>query len=208
MAKSSGLWCQRQRTDIYVKLAQQKNYRSRAAFKLLQLHEKYNIFISKSVIVDLGAAPGSWSQVIAELLGSSSKIVAVDQTPMEPIKDVLIVQKNLLDEDAVDYIINLVNSKADVVVSDLAPNLSGIDSVDMARAVYLWEVALNFALKILKPKGKFLVKVFQCNEFSQYTRLMKTYFDKVVIFKPLASRAESREVYCFAKGLIKQKEAL
>jgi 23S rRNA (uridine2552-2'-O)-methyltransferase len=188
-------------TDPYVREAQTKGYRSRAAFKLLELADKDRLLRRGMTVVDLGAAPGSWSQVLRERLGPGSRIVAVDLLPMDPLAGVTFIRGDFRQEETLRAVAEAVGTtKADLVLSDLAPNISGIESADQARSVYLGERALEFATEALQPGGDLVVKAFQGAGFSELERQLKACFDKVYVRKPKASRDRSREVFLVAKG--------
>lgn len=187
--------------DPYVQEAQRRGYRSRAAFKLIELAERNRLFRRGMSVVDLGAAPGSWSQVLRERVGPGARIVAVDILPMDPIPGVTLLQGDFTEDSAVDAIRSALDGRrVDLVVCDLAPNLSGIESADQARSVHLAELALEFAVEVLQPGGDFVVKLFQGSGLSQYQRQVEACFAKVAVRKPTASRDRSREVYIVAKG--------
>jgi 23S rRNA (uridine2552-2'-O)-methyltransferase len=188
-------------TDPYVREAQTKGYRSRAAFKLLELADKDRLLRRGMTVVDLGAAPGSWSQVLRERLGPGSRIVAVDLLPMNPLAGVTFIRGDFRQEETLRAVAEAVGTtKADLVLSDLAPNISGVESADQARSVYLGERALEFATEALQPGGDLVVKAFQGAGFSELERQLKACFDKVYVRKPKASRDRSREVFLVAKG--------
>jgi 23S rRNA (uridine2552-2'-O)-methyltransferase len=194
-------WMHEHVTDPYVREAQSRGYRSRAAFKLLELAEKDRLLRRGMTVVDLGAAPGSWSQVLRERLGPGSRIVAVDLLPMDPIAGVTIICGDFREEETLRAVASAVGAgKADLVLSDLAPNISGIESADQARSVYLGERALEFAGEALQPGGDLIVKAFQGAGFSELERQFKGCFDKVYVRKPKASRDRSREVFLVGKG--------
>jgi 23S rRNA (uridine2552-2'-O)-methyltransferase len=189
-------------TDHWVTEASRLGYRSRAAFKLLELAEKDGFFHGAKSAVDLGAAPGSWSQVLRQKLGASARIIAVDVLDMAPLPGVRFVQGDFRDDAVLARVEEaLEGRKADLVVSDLSPNISGIEAADQARAVHLGELALEFATAWLQPGGDLVVKAFQGEGFSVLRRAMEARFDKVYARKPRASRDRSREVYLVAKGL-------
>ncbi|HTS23187.1 MAG TPA: RlmE family RNA methyltransferase [Casimicrobiaceae bacterium] len=188
-------------TDPYVREAQAKGYRSRAAFKLLELSERDRLLRRGMTVVDLGAAPGSWSQVLRERLGPGSRIVAVDVLPMDALAGVSFVQGDFREDETLQAVIAALGSaRADLVLSDLAPNISGVASADQARSVYLGERALEFARDALQPGGDLVVKGFQGAGFGELERQLQSCFDKVYVRKPKASRDRSREVYLVAKG--------
>ncbi len=198
--KSSSRWLQEHFSDPYVKQAKAAGYRSRAAFKLLELQEKDKLFKPGMTLVDLGAAPGGWSQVAADLLKSNGKIIAMDLLPMDPIPGVTFIQGDFLELDVLTQLQTLLTQPVDWVLSDMAPNLSGVTSADQARSVYLVECAIDFAQKTLKPGGGFLAKGFQGAGFDDIVKLLRSCFTKVVIRKPDASRARSSELYFLARG--------
>jgi len=198
---SSKEWLQRQLNDPFVAEARRQGYRSRAAFKLLELADKDRLLRRGMTVVDLGAAPGSWSQVLRERLGPGSRIVAVDLLPMDPLAGVNFIRGDFRQEETLRAVADAVGAaKADLVLSDLAPNISGVESADQARSVYLGERALEFAMQALQPGGVLVVKGFQGAGFSELERRFKACFDKVYVRKPKASRDRSREVFLVAKG--------
>lgn len=200
-SKSSKQWLKEHFQDPYVKQAQASGFRSRAAFKLLEIHQKDKLFKPGMTVIDLGAAPGGWSQIVVKHIGSSGKVLALDILPMDPISGVEFIQGDFTEPSVYDQVISAMNNaKADLVLSDIAPNMSGMAIVDQPRAMYLAELALEAAKTLLKSKGTFLVKVFQGNGFDQYLKTLRTLFDKVIIRKPEASRDRSREIYLLAKG--------
>lgn len=194
-------WMHEHVTDPYVREAQTKGYRSRAAFKLLELVDKDRLLRRGMTVVDLGAAPGSWSQVLRERLGPSARIVAVDLLPMDPLSGVTFVRGDFREEETLRAVADAVGaSRADLVLSDLAPNITGIESADQARSVYLGERALEFAMEALQPGGDLVVKAFQGAGFAELERQFRACFDKVYVRKPKASRDRSREVFLVARG--------
>jgi len=195
-SKSSRRWLAEHFDDQYVKMAQQQGLRSRAAFKLLELDEKYH-FIRKGMrVVDLGSAPGSWTQVVQRVLGDTGKIIALDILPMDPLENVTFIQGDFTDDEPLALLEEALNGQtADLVLSDMAPNMSGMGAVDQPRAMYLAELALAFAEQWLEPGGSFVVKVFHGEGFDDYVKQARTLFEKVQIRKPSASRPRSREVY-------------
>ena len=195
-------WMAEHVNDPWVKEAVRLGYRSRAAFKLLELAEKDKLFGPGIAAADLGAAPGSWSQVLRERLGPRARIVAIDILPMEPIPGVNFVQADFrTDEGLAALEAALGGRKLDLVVSDLSPNLSGIEAADQARSVHLGELALEFSNAWLQPGGVLVVKGFQGAGFAELRRALETRFGKVYVRKPKASRDRSREVYLVAKGM-------
>ena len=194
-------WMHEHVTDHWVHEAKAKGYRSRAAFKLIELATKDRLLRPGMTVVDLGAAPGSWSQVLHERLGRSGRIVAVDVLPMDPVAGVVFVQGDIREEATLRALeAALGTRKVDLVVSDLSPNISGIESADQARSVYLGELALEFATGRLQPEGDLVVKGFEGEGFVELRRQIQARFDKVHVRKPKASRDRSREVFLVGKG--------
>jgi 23S rRNA (uridine2552-2'-O)-methyltransferase len=194
-------WMHEHVTDPYVREAQRRGFRSRAAFKLIELDQKDRLLRPGMTVVDLGAAPGSWCQVLRERLGPQGHIVAVDILPMAGIAGVAIVQADLQTDEGIAAVHeSLDGRKADLVLSDMAPNLSGIDSVDQARSVHLAELALEFASTALQPGGDFVVKLFQGAGLADFQRAVGEHFVKTYVRKPKASRDRSREIFIVAKG--------
>jgi 23S rRNA (uridine2552-2'-O)-methyltransferase len=195
-------WITEHVNDPWVKEATRRGYRSRAAFKLLELAERDHLFRPGLRVADLGAAPGSWSQVLRERLGPAATIVAIDLLPMEPLAGVTFVQADFREDDGLAQLEKaLGDRKLDLVVSDLSPNLSGVEVADQARAVHLGELALEFGKSWLQPGGNLVVKGFQGEGFAEFRRGVEAHFSKVYVRKPKASRDRSREVYFVAKGL-------
>ena len=200
-SKSSGRWLKEHFDDVYVKKSQQDGWRSRASYKLLEINKKDRIFKPGMKVVDLGAAPGGWSQVAVELLGDHGRVVASDILPMDGIAGVDFVQGDFTEDAVLEKILTTIGSdKVDLVISDMAPNMSGTLSVDQPNAMYLVELALDLARQTLRQGGTFLVKVFQGEGFDAYLKDMRTSFGKVQTRKPDASRARSREVYLLASN--------
>ena len=198
---SSTRWLQEHFDDSYVKLAKEKGYRSRACFKLLEIQKKDRIFKKGMSVVDLGAAPGGWSQIAVECLGSDGKLIASDILNMDPLPGVTFVEGDFTEDDVFNELMaNTPDGSVDVVISDMAPNMSGNKSQDQSRSMYLAELALDFAVTVLKPGGGFLVKVFQGEGFDAYRASLQVDFNKLQTRKPEASRARSREVYLLATG--------
>jgi len=200
--KSSQQWLQEHVNDPYVKQAQRDGYRSRASYKLLQLNEKDKLIRPGMLVVDLGSAPGGWSQVAARLVGEKGRVVATDILPMDPLANVEFVQGDFTEEAVLREILErLGGSQPDLIICDIAPNISGVDSADQASSMYLVELALDFARQALKPRGDFVAKVFQGAGSDAYLKDVRSSFDKVLVRKPAASRPRSREVYLVARGL-------
>jgi 23S rRNA (uridine2552-2'-O)-methyltransferase len=200
-SKSSHRWMQEHVNDPYVKQAQKEGYRSRASYKLIELNEKDKLIRPGMLVVDLGSAPGGWSQVAGKLVGEKGRVLATDILPMDPVRNVDFIQGDFTDEAVFNQLLDqLGGAQADLVLSDIAPNLSGIDSADQASSIYLVELALDMARRILKPKGNFVAKVFQGAGSDAFLKDLRTSFDKVSIRKPASSRSRSREIYVVAKG--------
>ena len=188
--------------DPWVKQATRRGYRSRAAFKLIELAERDHLFKPGMRVVDLGAAPGSWSQVLRERLGPKATIVAIDLLPVEPMAGVKVLQADFREDSGLTALNEaLGDGKVDLVVSDMSPNLSGVDAADQARAVHLGELALDFATERLQRGGDLVVKAFQGEGFAELRRAIEAHFSKVYVRKPQASRDRSREVYLVGKAL-------
>jgi 23S rRNA (uridine2552-2'-O)-methyltransferase len=200
-SKSSGNWLSRHLRDPYVKQAQKDGYRSRSAYKLIQLNEKDRLIRPGMRIMDLGSAPGGWSQVASRLIGERGKVLATDILPMENLRNVDFIQGDFTDEAIVQQLLAwLGGGKFDLIISDIAPNLTGIDSADQASSIYFLELALDTVCKTLKPGAHFVAKMFQGSGSDEYLKELRKHFEKVLIRKPAASRKESREVYLVAKG--------
>ena len=192
---------QRHVKDPYVRRAQSEGYRSRAAYKLQQITERDHLLRPGMVVIDLGSAPGGWSQVAAAAVAPAGRVIAVDLLEMAPVAGVTFVRGDFHDSATHAEITRLLAAeRVDLVLCDLSPNITGIPAVDQARSVALAEVARDFALNYLKPQGNFLVKAFHGGGFDAYLRELRQYFERVVVRKPGASRSESREVYLVASG--------
>jgi 23S rRNA (uridine2552-2'-O)-methyltransferase len=199
-SKSSGSWLRRHVTDPYVQLAQKEGYRSRSAYKLIELNEKDRLLRPGMWVMDLGSAPGGWSQVAARAVGAKGRVLATDILAMDPIAKVDFIQGDFTSDEVVEKIMAwLGDEKFDVIVSDIAPNLSGIDVADQARSIYFLELALDTVRIALKPGASFIAKMFQGQGSDEYLKELRKSFQKVSIRKPKASRPESREVYIVAK---------
>ena len=202
-SKSSQRWLGEHFSDEYVKKSQQEGYRSRAVYKLQEIQERDRILYPGMKVVDLGAAPGGWSQYASKLIGSKGRIVASDILPLDPLPFVEFVLGDFRDEAVLTEILNLLGGeRADLVISDMAPNMSGVDAVDQPRAVHLCELALDMVRQVLKPGGAFLVKLFQGEGSEAFIRDVRSSFKTVKIRKPAASRPRSREVYVLAQGFV------
>jgi 23S rRNA (uridine2552-2'-O)-methyltransferase len=200
-SKSSGSWLKEHFSDPYVKKAQEEGWRSRAAYKLAEIDRKDGLLKAGMRIVDLGAAPGGWSQYAAQKLQGRGQVVALDILPMDALLDVTVLQADFREAEALEQLREVLGGEpVDLVLSDMAPNMSGQDSTDQARAMYLAELALDFVDEVLRPGGAFLTKVFQGVGFDEYLRAMRDRFDRVASRKPDASRARSREIYLLGQG--------
>lgn len=194
-------WMDEHVADPFVQRARREGYRSRAAYKLLELDERHRLLRPGQTVVDLGAAPGSWAQVVRRRLGGSGTVIALDLLPMDPIDGVLFIQGDMRSESMPAQLAAAMgNRPADLVLSDMAPNLSGVAAADAARGEELIELAADFAVHILKPQGIFVVKLFNGAGFEPSRALLKTLFASVLIRKPAASRDRSAEVYAVAAG--------
>ncbi|THF66891.1 23S rRNA (uridine(2552)-2'-O)-methyltransferase RlmE [Pseudothauera nasutitermitis] len=200
--KTSKAWMREHVTDAYVQQAKAQGYRSRAAFKLAEIDERDRLLRAGMVVVDLGAAPGSWSQVAVQRIGAKGRVFALDLLPIEPIPGVEFLQGDFTDDGIAErFEAGLEGAAVDLVLSDMAPNMSGVPTVDQARSIHLCELALDFAARHLKPGGNFLVKVFQGEGFDELRRAMQEVFRVVQVRKPKASRDRSAEVYLLGQGL-------
>lgn len=205
--KFSKEWIHQHINDPYVKMAQQKGYRARAAFKLIEILDNEKLMRKGDIIVDLGSTPGSWSQVARErLVGEGGiidgRVIALDILPMEPIAGVEFIQGDFREDAVLEQLKDLVGEQqVDLVISDMAPNLSGISSADSARIQHIVELALDFATAHLKPEGALIVKAFHGSGFSQLVELFKRHFKRVVERKPKASRDKSSETFIVGRGL-------
>lgn len=200
-SKSSKAWMNEHLNDPYVQQAQKDGYRARAAYKLLEINEKDKLIRAGMVVADLGSAPGSWSQVVAKLLNGSGQIFALDILPMAPIQGVSFIQGDFRELEVLQKLESLLaNRTVDLVISDMAPNMSGNDTIDQARSYHLCELALDFARVHLKTGGNMLVKVFQGSDQQAYLQEMKATFEQVLVRKPQASRGRSTEIYLLGKN--------
>ncbi len=200
-SKTSKGWMQEHVNDEYVKRAQRDGYRARAAYKLIEIDDRDHLIKPGMTIVDLGSAPGSWSQVAVQRLKGQGKVIALDLLEMQPVAGVQFIQGDFREQVVLDQLEAALNGMpVDLVIADMAPNISGISDVDQANAMYLTELALDFSYKWLKPGGQFLVKVFNGSGFEETVRNMRQGFDKVATRKPKASRDRSSEVYLLGSG--------
>ncbi len=199
--KSSAGWLARHLSDPFVKQAQKDGYRARSAYKLIELNEKDRLIRSGMRIMDLGSAPGGWSQVAGKLVGERGRVLATDILPMDALVNVDFIQGDFTEDVIVQQVLDwLGGAKFDLIISDIAPNTTGIDSADAAKSIYLLELALDTARRTLKAQANFAAKMFQGSGSDEYLKELRTHFAKVNIRKPAASRKESREVYVVAKG--------
>jgi len=202
-SKSSKSWLKEHFDDEYVRRSQLDGYRSRAIYKLIEIDEKDHIIKPGMTIIDLGAAPGGWSEYCVKKLCKNGTVIALDILPMDPIEGVIIIEGDFREDAVFEELMGVMNNrKADLVISDMAPNISGMGSVDMPRAYHLCELALDLARQVLGPGGGLLVKLFQGEGFEAYSKELKTSFSKVVMRKPKASRPRSREIYALATGFL------
>jgi 23S rRNA (uridine2552-2'-O)-methyltransferase len=200
-SKSSSRWLHEHVNDPYVKQAQKDGYRSRSSYKLIELNERDRLIRPGMLIMDLGSAPGGWSQVAGRMVGAKGRVLATDILPMDGLPNVDFIQGDFREEAVLNQILDQLNgAKPDLIISDIAPNISGIDSADQASSIYLLELALDMVRRVLKPNGNFVAKLFQGVGSEAYLKELRTSFEKVTIRKPAASRSRSREVYVVARG--------
>jgi 23S rRNA (uridine2552-2'-O)-methyltransferase len=200
-SKTSHNWLKEHFDDHYVKMAQKDGYRSRASYKLLEIQEKDRLIRPGMTVIDLGAAPGGWSQVTSRLIGGQGRLIASDILEMDSIPDVTFIQGDFTEDAVLAQILEAVgNTQVDLVISDMAPNMSGLAAVDMPRAMFLCELSLDLAGRVLRPGGDFLVKVFQGDGFDEFHKSVRKVFEKVQMRKPAASRDRSREQYLLGRG--------
>lgn len=203
-SKSSNQWMQEHFDDEYVKKAQAMGYRSRSTFKLVEIQEKDKIIRPGMNVIDLGAAPGGWSDYARKIVGKKNKVVALDLLAIDPIDGVDFIQGDFRENDVLDELLKVLDgASVDLVMSDMAPNISGNKAMDQPRSVYLGELALDTAQTVLVKGGTFLTKMFQGAGFDEYKKEVEKYFSSVVIRKPKSSRPRSKEVYILAKGFKK-----
>ncbi len=200
---SSSRWLREHFDDPYVKRARQEGYRSRASYKLLEIQQRDRLIAPGMTVVDLGAAPGGWSQLAARLTGSGGRVVALDILPMDPVPGVEFIQGDFREQQVLDRLLECLGGcPVDLVMSDMAPNISGIKAMDQPRAIYLAELALDLSCSVLAPGGDLLLKGFEGEGMEELRRGLRSAFRKVVTRKPAASRPRSREVYLLARGCI------
>lgn len=197
---SSRRWLKEHFNDEYVQRAQREGYRSRAVYKLIEIQERDRILRPGMRVVDLGAAPGGWTQYASSIVGDRGRVYALDLLPVDSFPDVDFIQGDFTEEAVLRQLLDLLGDEpVDFVLSDMAPNMSGVESVDIPRGMYLAELALEFCDRMLNEKGGFLVKVFQGEGFDAYLKALRARFRHVVVRKPKASRPRSREVYLLAR---------
>jgi 23S rRNA (uridine2552-2'-O)-methyltransferase len=202
-SKSSHKWLQEHFSDEYVQRAQREGYRGRAVYKLQELDERYQLIKPGMKVIDLGAAPGSWTEYVAQRLKGQGKLIATDILPMDAVVDTEFIQGDFREAEVLDQLLtSLGKSKSDLVICDMAPNMSGMASVDMPAAMYLAELAVDLAQRTLNQGGCFLVKLFQSEGFDALITQLRQDFKSVIVRKPRASRPHSREVYALARGYI------
>jgi len=200
--KKRSRWMQRHLKDDYVKKSQKDGYRSRAAYKLLELNEKEKLIRPGMCVVDLGAAPGGWSQVVADLVGDKGRVIALDILPMDSFAQVEFIQGDFREDEVLETLMALLDGQpVDLVICDMAPNISGVRVVDQPRSLYLAELALDFSRNVLRPGGDMLVKVFEGAGLDDFRSDVRQSFTKMLNKKPSASRGESRELYILGKAL-------
>jgi 23S rRNA (uridine2552-2'-O)-methyltransferase len=200
-SKTSKKWMEEHVNDPYVKKAQADGYRSRASYKLIEINEKDKIIRPNSTVMDLGSAPGGWSQIIAPMVGENGRVIASDILPMDGIPGVSFLQGDFTEAVVYEEILKMLGDEmVDTVVSDMAPNMSGVNTTDQYASMYLVELALDMARNVLKPDGAFCAKVFQGVGYEEYVKDVRSSFKQVIVRKPAASRPRSREVYLVAKG--------
>ena len=203
-SKTSGSWLKEHFDDEYVKRSQKEGYRSRAIYKLQEIQQKDNLIRPNMQVVDLGAAPGGWSQYAVELVGRNGRVIASDILPIDPLPFVEFIEGDFTEESILNEILDVLkknekNIGADVVISDMAPNMTGVEATDQPKSIYLCELALDMACQILKPGGSFVAKVFQGDGSDAFLKEVRKNFKKVKVRKPKASRPRSREVYIVAQ---------
>ena len=200
-SKSSQNWLKEHHDDAYVLQARRDGYRSRAVYKLIEIQQKDQVLKPGQFVLDLGAAPGGWSEYAAQFAAQRGRIIAVDLLPLEPIAGVEIIQGDFTEQATLEKILELVDRQPlDLVLSDMAPNISGVDTVDQPKSMYLAELAVELARECLNPEGQFVVKLFQGEGFEQLASSLRQNFDRVKFRKPRASRSRSREIFAVCFG--------
>jgi len=204
-SKTSNKWLTEHFSDEFVKKAQKEGYRSRAIYKLIEMDDKDKLLKPGMTVVDLGAAPGGWCELLSKRVGDSGRIIALDILPMDALGDVTFIQGDFTEQAVYDELMQELDGKwVDLVISDMAPNLSGMKAVDQPKMMYLAELALEFATSVLKPGGAFLTKVFTGEGIDEYKKELRQHFAKIIVRKPKASRARSSEIYLLAKQFKKR----
>ena len=199
--RKSRQWLAEHHGDLYVKRAREAGYRSRAAYKLLEIDHKDRLLQPGMTVVDLGASPGGWSQVAAQSVGKKGRVIALDILPMTPLEDVEFIQGDFREQEVYECLLQSLRGRpVDLVISDMAPNISGMKAVDQPRAMYLVELAVELAESVTREGGALLVKVFQGAGFQELMSSLRLKYSKVQVRKPDASRARSRETYLLARG--------
>lgn len=200
LSGSSKAWLKEHMEDVYVQRAQKDGYRARAAYKLLEINEKDRLMRPGMTVVDLGSAPGSWSQIASKLVGVNGMVLASDILPMDGLAGVRFIQGDFREQEIFDQLLTALDGRpVDLVISDMAPNMSGTASADLPRAMYLCELALDMATRVLKPGGAMVIKVFQGEGYDEYRKALQQHFTVLKSRKPAASRPRSREIYLVAK---------
>ena len=203
-SKTSNTWLTEHFNDEFVKQAQKEGYRSRAIYKLIEMDDKDRLLKKGMSVVDLGAAPGGWSELLSKRVGDSGRLFALDILPMDAVPDVSFIEGDFTEQAIYDELMESLEGKwVDLVISDMAPNLSGTKAIDQPKMMYLAELALEFAVSVLKPNGTFLTKVFTGEGIDEYKKELRKHFAKIIVRKPKASRARSSEIYLMAKGFKK-----
>ena len=204
-SKTSNQWLTEHFSDEFVKLAQKEGYRSRAIYKLIEMDDKDRLLKKGMAVVDLGAAPGGWSELLSKRVGDSGRLFALDILPMDAVPDVSFIEGDFTEQAVYDELVEALEGKwVDLVISDMAPNISGTKAIDQPKMMYLAELALEFAVSVLKPGGTFLTKVFTGEGIDEYKKELRQHFAKIIVRKPKASRARSSEIYLLAKQFKKQ----
>lgn len=199
-SKTSNQWLTEHFNDEFVKRAQKEGYRSRAIYKLIEMDDKDRLLKPGMTVVDLGAAPGGWSELLSKRVGGSGRLFALDILPMDALGDVTFIEGDFTEQSVYDELIEALEGKwVDLVLSDIAPNLSGTKAIDQPKMMYLAELAMEFAVSVLKPGGTFVTKVFTGEGIDEYKKELRQHFGKIIVRKPKASRARSSEVYLMAK---------
>ena len=207
-SKTSNAWLAEHFRDEFVKRARKEGYRGRAVYKLQEIDIRDRLLRPGMTVVDLGAAPGAWSQYVRERLGNSGRVIALDILPMEALAQVEVIEGDFTEDSTVPALLKLLDGGAvDLVISDMAPNISGVAIADQARVMYLAELALDFSVQVLKPGGAFVVKIFQGSGFNELYKVIQGNFTRVTTRKPKASRARSAEIYILATGFRGSKTA-